>query len=78
MQITSYLYYFYQSPKVGQRSRIYIVFWNVCNGLPTRNTEYVGKTIFNILNGFGELSFIMFLAYFFIFIVYRIRLKGQP
>ena len=25
------------------------------------------KTIFSILNGFGELSFIMFLAYFFIF-----------
>ena len=25
------------------------------------------KTIFSILNAFGELSFIMFLAYFFIF-----------
>ena len=29
------------------------------------------KTIFIVLNGFGELSFIMFLAYFFIHIVQR-------
>ena len=29
------------------------------------------KTIFSILNGFGELSFIMSLAYFFIFRVSR-------